>query len=81
MLEQHGFITMQLTRIFTSLADTYSHILRTNLAEVDLSDVVLNRRIFVCVLLPVLEKSPDELANLGKNYYCNAKSHDGSRFG
>jgi intracellular multiplication protein IcmO len=65
VLEQHGFITMQLTRIFTSLADTYSHILRTNLAEVDLSDVVLNRRI-LCVLLPALEKSPDELANLGK---------------
>ena len=65
VLEQHGYITMQLTRIFTSLADTYSHILRTNLAEVDLSDVVLNRRI-LCVLLPALEKSPDELANLGK---------------
>ncbi|MCB1826932.1 MAG: TraM recognition domain-containing protein [Coxiellaceae bacterium] len=65
VLEQHGFITMQLTRAFTSLADTYGHILRTNLAEVDLSDVVLNRRI-LCVLLPALEKSPDELSNLGK---------------
>lgn len=65
VLEQHGFITMQLTRIFTSLADTYGHILRTNLAEVDLKDVVLNRRI-LCVLLPALEKSPEELANLGK---------------
>lgn len=63
--EQHGFITMQLTRVFTSLADTYGHILRTNLPEVDLRDVVLNRRILV-VLLPALEKSPDELANLGK---------------
>ncbi len=65
VLEQHGFITMQLTRVFTSLADTYGHILRTNLAEVDLSDVVLNRRI-LCVLLPALEKSPSELSNLGK---------------
>lgn len=64
-LEQHGFITMQLTRVFSSLADTYSHIIRTNLAEVDFKDVVLNRRILV-VLLPALEKSPDELANLGK---------------
>ncbi len=63
--EQHGFITMQLTRVFGSLADTYGHIIRTNLAEVDLKDVVLNRRILV-VLLPALEKSPDELANLGK---------------
>lgn len=65
VLEQHGFITMQLTRTFSSLADTYGHILRTNLAEVDFKDVVLNRRILV-VLLPALEKSPDELSNLGK---------------
>jgi intracellular multiplication protein IcmO len=65
VLEQHGFITMQLTRQFSSLADTYGHIIRTNLAEVDLKDVVLNRRILV-VLLPALEKSPDELSNLGK---------------
>jgi intracellular multiplication protein IcmO len=65
VLEQHGFITMQLTRVFTTLADTYSHIMRTNLAEVDLKAVVLNRRILV-VLLPALEKSPDELSNLGK---------------
>ncbi len=65
VLEQHGFITMQLTRIFGSLADSYAHILRTNLAEVDLKDVVLNRRILLA-LLPALEKSPDELANLGK---------------
>ncbi len=65
VLEQHGFITMQLVRSFTSLADTYGHILRTNLAEVDFKDVVINRRILV-VLLPALEKSPDELSNLGK---------------
>jgi intracellular multiplication protein IcmO len=63
--EQHGFITMQLIRVFSSLADAYGHILRTSLAEVDLKDVVLNRRILV-VLLPALEKSPDELGNLGK---------------
>lgn len=65
VLEQHGFITMQLTRVFGSLADTYGYIIRTNLAEVDLRDVVLNRRILV-VLLPALEKSPDELGVLGK---------------
>ena len=63
--EQHGYITMQLTRTFTSLADSYGHIMRVRLAEVDMKDVVLNRRI-LCVLLPALEKSPDELANLGK---------------
>lgn len=71
--EQHGFITMQLTRVFTSLADTYGHILRTNLPEVDLRDVVLNRRILV-VLLPALEKSPDELSNLGKIIIASLKT-------
>lgn len=71
--EQHGFITMQLTRAFGSLADTYGHIIRTNLAEVDLKDVVLNRRIMV-VLLPALEKSPEELANLGKVIIASLKA-------
>lgn len=73
VLEQHGFITMQLTRVFGSLADTYGHIIRTNLAEVDLKDVVLNRRILV-VLLPALEKSPEELANLGKIIIASLKA-------
>ena len=73
VLEQHGYITMQLTRVFTSLADTYGHIMRTNLAEVDIKDVVLNRRI-LCVLLPALEKSPDELSNLGKIIVASLRS-------
>lgn len=71
--EQHGYITMQLTRVFSSLADTYGHIIRTNLPEVDLKDVVLNRRILV-VLLPALEKSPDELSNLGKVIIASLKT-------
>ncbi len=73
VFEQHGYITMQLMRIFTSLADTYGHILRVRLPEVDLSDVVLNRRI-LCVLLPALEKSPEELSNLGKIVIATLKS-------
>src|SRR3990167_6841446 len=73
VLEQHGFITMQLTRVFGSLADTYGHIIRTNLAEVDLKDVVLNRRILI-VLLPALEKSPEELSSLGKVIIASLKA-------
>jgi len=73
VLEQHGFITMQLTRVFGSLADTYGHIIRTNLGEVDFKDVVLNRRILV-VLLPALEKSPEELSNLGKVIIASLKA-------
>ena len=71
--EQHGFITMQLTRVFSSLADTYGHIIRTNLAEVEMKDVVLNRRILV-VLLPALEKAPEELMNLGKIIVASLKA-------
>lgn len=78
--EQHGYIIMQLTRTFGSLADTYGHIIRTNLPEVDLRDVVLNRRILV-VLLPALEKSPDELANLGKIIIASLKSMMASGLG
>lgn len=73
VLEQHGFITMQLVRVFSSLADAYGHIIRTKLAEVDLRDVVLNRRI-LAVLLPALEKSPDELSNLGKVIIASLKA-------
>lgn len=80
VLEQHGFITMQLTRVFTSLADTYGHIIRTNLAEVDFKDVVLNRRILV-VLLPALEKSPEELSNLGKVIVASLKAMMASGLG
>ncbi len=80
VLEQHGFITMQLTRVFSSLADAYGHILRTKLAEVDLKDVVLNRRILV-VLLPALEKSPDELSNLGKVIIASLKAMMASGLG
>jgi len=80
VLEQHGFITMQLTRVFTSLADTYGHIIRTNLAEVDFKDVVLNRRILV-VLLPALEKAPEELSNLGKIIVSSLKAMMASGLG
>ncbi len=80
VLEQHGFITMQLTRVFSSLADTYGHIIRVRLAEVDVKDVVLNRRILV-VLLPALEKAPEELANLGKIIVASLKAMMASGLG
>lgn len=73
VLEQHGFITMQLVRTFNSLADTYGYIMKTPLAEIDFIDVFLNRRILV-VLLPALEKSPSELQNLGKIIVASIKA-------
>jgi intracellular multiplication protein IcmO len=71
--EQHGYIEMQLTRTFNSLSDTYGHIMRTQLPEIDFTDVFLNRRILV-VLLPALEKSPQELTNLGKIVVASLKA-------
>ena len=73
VLDQHGYLQMQFTKILGSLSDTYGYIFRTNLGEIDLFDVVVNRRILV-VLLPALEKSSDELANLGKIVVTTLKS-------
>lgn len=63
--EQNGYVVMQFQPCFGMLSDTYGHIMKTQLADVDFRDVVLNRR-NLCVLLPALEKSPSNLANLGK---------------
>lgn len=64
-LEQHGFIVMQLTRIFNDLTFNYGHIFKTKVGDVDFFDVVINRRMLV-VLLPALERAPDSLRMLGK---------------
>ena len=79
-LEQHGFITMQLTRTFSDLTFTYGHIFRHKLGEIDFNDVVLNRRILV-VLLPALERAPDSMRALGKLVVGNLKAMMGSSLG
>lgn len=71
--EQHGYITMQLTKSFGSLSDTYGYIMKTPLGEIDFVDVFLNRRILI-VLLPALEKSPAELTNLGRIVVASLKA-------
>lgn len=63
--QQHGYLSMQFTRAMQSLADEYGYIFKAQLADIDVLDVVLNRRLLV-VLIPALEKSGDEAANLGK---------------
>jgi len=64
-LEQHGYIVMQLGRIFNDLTFNYGHIFKTRVGDVDFYDVVINRRLLV-VLLPALERAPDSLRMLGK---------------
>jgi len=63
--EQYGFLAMQMTKPLGSMADDFGHIFRTPLGEVDMEDVAYNRRVLV-VLLPALQKAPDEMRNCGK---------------
>jgi len=78
--EQYGYQQMQFTRILSSLADTYGHIFKTEQAEIDMRDVVVNRRILV-TLLPALESSRPELGNLGKIVVAGVKGMMGSNLG
>lgn len=78
--EQYNFLSMQLTKPLGSLADGYGHIFRTPLGEIDMDDVVLNRRILV-VLLPALQKAPEEMQNCGKIVVTLAKIMMGNASG
>jgi len=78
--QQHGYLTMQFTRSLQSLGDDYGYIFDVNAADIDMVDVVLNRRILV-VLIPALEKSADETANLGKIVAATLKGMMGSTLG
>lgn len=77
---QHGYLSMQFTRSLQSLADDYGYIFDSQAADVDMLDVVLNRRVLV-VLIPALEKSGDETANLGKIVAATLKGMMGSTLG
>ena len=78
--QQHGYLAMQFTRSLQSLGDDYGYIFDTQAADVDMVDVVLNRRMLV-VLIPALEKSGDEIANLGKIVAATIKGMMGSTLG
>lgn len=62
---QFGFSQAYFTRSLASLSDTYGHIYMVGLGEIDYQDAVLNGRILM-TLLPSMEKSGEELSNLGK---------------
>jgi intracellular multiplication protein IcmO len=63
-----------------SLGDDYGFIFDTQAADIDIMDVVLNRRILI-VLIPALEKSEDETANLGKIISSTLKGMMGATLG
>ena len=63
--KQHGFALFYFTGPFTQLSVSLGHIFKVTHGDIDMRDVVLNRRILV-VNLPALENSDDTLASLGK---------------
>ena len=63
--KQHGFAQFYFTATFTQLAVSLGHIFRVECGDIDMRDIVLNRRILV-VNLPALENSDATLAALGK---------------
>ena len=63
--EQHGYARFYFTEMFTQLGGSLGHIFKVEQGDIDMRDVVLNRRILV-VSLPSLENSSDSLAGLGK---------------
>ena len=77
VVKQHGFIQMQLTRAITNLAENYGFIYGAERGEIDFKDMVLNRRLMV-VLLPALERSPENLKQLGKMTTLSLKAVLGS---
>jgi intracellular multiplication protein IcmO len=63
--EQHGYAQFYFTPVFTQLSVSLGHIFRAANGDIDMRDIVLNRRILV-VNLPSLENSDETLAALGK---------------
>lgn len=64
-IEQHGYLEMQWVRTLGMMADVYGHIFHSGDSEVDLIDVIKNRRTLL-VLLPVLDKSSFAVEALGR---------------
>ncbi|MDE1905049.1 MAG: type IV secretion system DNA-binding domain-containing protein [Rhodospirillales bacterium] len=63
--KQHGYAQFYFTGIFAKLAVSLGHIFCVESGDIDMRDIVLNRRILV-VNLPALENSEATLAALGK---------------
>jgi len=63
--DQHSYITMQFTEVFSQWLVSLGHIFKVRTGDVDMLDVVLQRRILV-VILPSLENSDKTNAGLGK---------------
>ncbi|GBQ91159.1 TraM recognition domain-containing protein [Asaia krungthepensis] len=63
--EQHGYVVGGFAKTFTQMGSTLGHVFRCSVPDVDLRDVLYNRRILV-VMLPSLENHAETNAALGK---------------
>lgn len=63
--KQHSFVTMHFSATFTQLAVSLGHIFKCEMGDIDMRDIVLNRRVLI-VSLPSLENSGETTAALGK---------------
>jgi hypothetical protein len=73
ILEQHGYVSMQLQPALSVLADDYGYIFDTDTPDIDMDDVAVNNRVLFG-LLPALEKAPATTANTGKIILAALKS-------
>lgn len=63
-LDQHSYLHMLVSKAL-AFGDTHAHVFGERSSDVNMDDVVLNRRILV-VMLKALEKSSDQEADIGK---------------
>lgn len=63
--EQFGYARAYFGQFLIQLGYTYGYIFGHQIGEIDMHDVIIQKRI-LCVILPSLEKSPPELESLGK---------------
>ncbi|WP_170137176.1 MULTISPECIES: type IV secretory system conjugative DNA transfer family protein [Cysteiniphilum] len=69
-LEQHAYLTMQLSPAFSFLINEFGHIFNTTSSEVDLTDVVIHNRCLL-VSLPATTKSDKTLLAIGNLLYAS----------
>ncbi|UNC16140.1 hypothetical protein FE249_17950 (plasmid) [Acidiphilium multivorum] len=77
---QHGFLTSILGPPLSLLGESYRHIFGTQYADIDIFDIVLSRRVLV-VVLPALQKSLEEMGNLGRITVSTLKTMLGDSLG
>lgn len=64
-IRQYSYAQNYFLETFSTMNTTYRHIFSARIGDINLTDVILQRRIFV-TMIPSLEKSKKELESIGK---------------